>query len=56
VFHTGSLAGDMRLLAAQHIHAQTVFVTTETSARSLGFLEELSAAMNCEHYYLEDLL
>lgn len=56
VFQTGTLAGDMRLLAAQQLHAQLVFVTTETCARSLGFMEELAAAVNAEHYYLEDLL
>jgi len=56
VFHTGSLAGDMRLLAAQQLHAQLIFVTTEHCARSLGFLEELAAMMSADHYYLEDLL
>jgi len=56
VFQTGSLAGDMRLLAAHAMSAHLVCVTTELRARSLGFLEELAATMGGEHYYLEDLL
>jgi len=56
VFHTGSLAGDMRLLAAQPLNAHLVCVTTGQRSRSLGFLEELAVTMHAEHYYLEDLL
>jgi len=50
------LAGDMRLISTQNMPAHMVFVTTERCARSMGFLEELAAMMNGEHYYLEDLL
>jgi magnesium chelatase subunit D len=56
VFQTGSLSGDMRLLAAHTGGAYLVCVTTELRARSLGFLEELAATMGGEHYFLEDLL
>jgi magnesium chelatase subunit D len=56
VFHTGTLAGDMRLLTCCVGNAHPVFVTAEQRCRSLGFLEELATAMNGEHYYLEDLL
>jgi len=56
VFQTGSLAGDMRLLAAQQTSAHLVCVNTERRNRSVGFLEELAAGLNAEHYYLEDLL
>jgi Mg-chelatase subunit ChlD len=33
-----------------------VFITTETYSRSMGFLEDMAAMLNGEHYYLEDLL
>jgi magnesium chelatase subunit D len=56
VFHTGSLAGDMRLISDLHIPAHMVFITTETYSRSMGFLEDMAAMLNGEHYYLEDLL
>lgn len=56
VFHTGTPAGDRRLLAEHTGSAHMVCVTAGQRSRSLGFLEDLAADMNGEHYYLEDLL
>lgn len=55
VFQTGSLAGDVNLLAAQKTDAHLILVNTERRARSMGFLEKLSEALNAEHLYLEEL-
>ncbi len=56
VFHTGTLAGDARLLAGHAGSTHLVCVTAGQRSRSMGFLEELAAAVAGEHYYLEDLL
>jgi magnesium chelatase subunit D len=55
VFQSGSFAGDLNLLAVQRTDAQLVCVNTERRSRSMGFLEELSAGLNGEHCFLEDL-
>jgi len=56
VFHTGSLAGDLRMLKQRPAGAHLICVTTESRMRSLGFLEELAMALGAAHWYLEDLL
>jgi magnesium chelatase subunit D len=56
VFQTGTLTGDLSLLAAQKNDAHLICVNTERRSRSMGFLEELAARMSAEHCFLEDLL